>query len=588
MGAGVADTRGRLDTMIDFSIYDKKALPIGVDDFETVISQSSPSYYYVDKSMLLYEILQSGAAVHLIPRPRRFGKSLNLDMLHQFLAMDTRRDLFRGLQISRHEDFCMRHQGQYPVLHLDWKDICGEDYDEACDMLASELQDAAAHMAFLKESRDLDAADLAQYDAVLHLDEMPREEEDQEARFQAALQAAPLVLMQLLEKHYQRKVVVLIDEYDVPLSDSYSSGYGSEMISLMQGIYGKLLKGNDSLAFAVLTGCLTVPKDSIFPGVDNLKVWTGKNNFTGEYFGFTEDEIKPMLDYYQFSELLDTMRDWFDGFQFGGGHVYCPWDVISFVDQCRSSGPGEPQMFWVNTSGNDIVRRLLSQADRGAQQDYIDLMGGKTIRKAITRELMLSDLDSKGLDAIWSMMVAAGYLSVRSEENGLAELAATNGEIRWLLSQSLQEWLCTACGAKSDDRIAFSLALKQGEPDAAETALHAILHAVSRSRKGWKDLRQGILLGLLPPNWMARAEVQFGEDCVEVSFRVSDGRGIVIEVKDAGEQKNLDPICDEALEQIRKNNYAEALLEQGCTSVLCYGIAFQKAKCNVKLQRQGR
>ena len=581
--------------MIDFSIYDKKALPIGVDNFEKVVSSSTPSYYYVDKSMLIYEILQDGAAVHLIPRPRRFGKSLNLDMLHQFLALDTRRDLFRGLQISRHEDFCRRHQGQYPVLHLDWKDVCGEDYDEACYMLAYELQDAAAHMAFLRESRNLDTAALAQYDAVLHLDEMPQEKEDEEARFQAALQAAPLVLTQLLEKHYHRKVVVLIDEYDTPLSDAYPSGYYSEMVSLMRGIYSKLLKDNDSLAFAILTGCLPLPEASLFTGLNNLKVWTGKSDFTGAYFGFTEDEIKAMLAYYQLPELLDIMRDWFDGFQFGGGRVYCPWDVISFVDQGRRSGPGAPAMYWVNTSGNDIVQRLLSRADRGAQRDYIALMAGKSVWKTISRELTIRDLDSKGLDGIWSMMVAAGYLSVRSEEDdGLSELSATNREIRWLLSRSLQEWLCNKCGAKSDDMTAFSLALKRGDPNAAETALHAILsdlfpaHTASRGGKHRVDFDQRLLLGLLLPNWMARAEVQSGEDCVDVCFRVSDGRGIVIAVRDAGEKRDLNPVCDEALEQIQENRYAEALQAQGCGSVLCYGIAFQKAKCNVKLQRRGR
>ncbi len=579
--------------MDDLSVYDgKKTTPLGVDNFKKMVTRNDPPYYYVDKSMLIFEILQNGAAVNLIPRPRRFGKSLNLDMMDRFLSIGTSRKLFSNLKISQREEFCKRHQGKYPVLHLDWKDVAGETYEEACNMLVAELQSVAQRMKSLTKSKYLDADDLEKYNTILHLDKMPQKEKDEKAKFRAALKTAPFVLTELMQKHYRKKVVVLIDEYDVPLNNAYTSGYYSKMNSLIRGIFSKLLKGNENLAFAVLMGCLPIAKESLFTGLNNLRVWTGKSNFVGEYFGFTEDEVKDILEYYQFPEMLETMRDWFEGFRFGRSRVSCPWDVLSFADQCRLGGPGEPQKFWVNTSGNDIIKLLLSRADSAAQKDYIDLMAGKSIWKTITSELTFSDLDNKGSNAIWSMMVATGYLAVRSEDDGISELAVTNREIRWLLSNSLQDWLCSKYSAKTGDITAFSTALKRGDPDAAETALRSILsgmftaHTSARSVKRREDLYQGLLLGLLRQNWMVRAEVQSGEGYVDVYFRVSDAQGIVIEVKDAGRRTKLDSVCSEALKQIQDNRYAEALLEQGCSSVLCYGIAFQKADCKVMLKLQ--
>lgn len=581
--------------MAELSVYDsKRALPLGVDDFKKIVNNSEPPYSYIDKSMLIYEIVKSGIQVNLIPRPRRFGKTLNLSMLHQFLTLDADPALFDGLKISQHPDFCKIHQGAYPVLHLDLKDIEGDDYDEACSQMADLLSDLAGSFSDLATSPSLNAKDIKDYNTILHLDDMPQETASDRAKYRSKLKNAPYILTKLMQKHYHKKVVVLIDEYDVPLNHAYTAGYYSKLVSLIRGMFCKLLKGNNNLAFAVLTGCLRISKESIFTGMNNLKVWSGKNNFIGEYFGFTEDEVKAFLDYYQFPEMLGTMRDWYDGFCFERNHVYCPWDVLSFVDQCRLNGPSKPENYWINTSGNDILKLLLSRADISAQRDYIEVMSGKSIWKTITKELTFSDLDNKGSDTIWSMMVATGYLTVRSEDDGLSELVATNREVRWLLSNSLRDWLAADYSVDTNDIDGFSLALKLGDSSAAETSLHRILsgmftaHTSSKSIAQRETLYQGILLGLLRQNWMVRAEVQSGDGYVDVYFRISDDQGIVIEVKDAGKKKSLESACNEALDQIRRNNYAASLLEQGCSSVLCYGIAFKKADCKVMLQHQDR
>lgn len=581
--------------MAELSVYDsKKALPLGVDDFKKIVNNSEPPYSYIDKSMLIYEIVKSGIQVNLIPRPRRFGKTLNLSMLHQFLTLDADPALFDGFKISQYPDFCKIHQAAYPVLHLDLKDIEGDDYDEACSQMADLLSDLAGSFSDLATSPSLNAKDIKDFNTILHLDDMPQETASDRAKYRSKLKNAPYILTKLMQKHYHKKVVVLIDEYDVPLNHAYTAGYYSKLVSLIRGMFCKLLKGNNNLAFAVLTGCLRISKESIFTGMNNLKVWSGKNNFIGEYFGFTEDEVKAFLDYYQFPEMLGTMRDWYDGFCFEREHVYCPWDVLSFVDQCRLNGPSKPENYWINTSGNDILKLLLSRADISAQRDYIEVMSGKSIWKTITKELTFSDLDNKGSDTIWSMMIATGYLTVRSEDDGLSELVATNREVRWLLSNSLRDWLAADYSVDTNDIDHFSLALKLGDSSAAETSLHRILsgmftaHTSSKSIAQRETLYQGILLGLLRQNWMVRAEVQSGDGYVDVYFRISDDQGIIIEVKDAGKKKSLESACNEALDQIRRNNYAASLLEQGCSSVLCYGIAFKKADCKVMLQHQDR
>lgn len=584
-----------MSTLSPYSIYKgKKHFPIGIDHFdELLLGQQSKQYYYVDKTPFIYEMIENGDKVNLIPRPRRFGKTLNLSMLHQFLSIGANPALFDGLLISQDKDFCEMHQGKYPVLHLDLQSLCKGDYGIVCNMLDQLLEGTAQTLSELATSPALGTTDLRDYNAILNLTKMPRETEKQQKAYLAFLMYAPTILTRLMYKHYRKKVVVLIDEYDVPLNYAYTNGFYREAVELVRGIFQGLLKGNNYLDFAVLTGCLRVSKESIFTGVNNFTVWTNETNFIGEYFGFTEDEVRAMLDYYGMPDKLDTIRDWYDGFCFGRQHIYCPWDVLKYVRQCVIGLSDTPVNYWANTSGNDILKQLLSRADKAAQKDYIDLMAGKSIWKPITSELTFSDLDTKP-GALWSMMVASGYLTVRSKKGSLSELAAPNREVRWLLSESLQDWLSP--GTKIDDKLVpseivqrFAFAIEQGKPVQAESTLNEILsgmlkpRANSRSVKRREDLYQGIILGLLRQEWIVWAEVSSGEGYVDVSFKATGNLGVVIEVKDTGDC-TLEHGCSEALKQIQDNNYTKELLDEGCSTVLCYGIAFKLGQCKIALQ----
>ena len=572
----------------------KKALPIGVDLFTEMLKvEPLPRYYYVDKTELIFELINNGDKANLITRPRRFGKSLNLDMLSRFFSRDSDPSLFNGLKISQHKDLCSEHQGKYPVLYIDLKSVCGKNFDKASFKLCQQMQEIARPLSYLASSPELDVDDKNNYDTILHLNRIPRSTPKEQDEFLALLEDAPFVLTEVLKKHFHQQVVVLIDEYDVPLNDAYFNGYYDDMLDLIREMFKKLLKRNTNLAIAVITGCLQVSHESIFIGMNSLNVWDGNNSFVGDYFGFTEDEVKDMLEYYGLSDKLSIIRDWYDGYCFGKQHLYCPWDVLKFMSQCLNDGPGEPENYWVNTSGNDILKMLLSRSDKAVQQDYTAVMSGKTISKTITNKLTYRDLSTQGSKALWSIMVASGYLTVISKTGDKCELAAPNREVRWLLSESLQGWLCSKFKVSDNNIEDFCVAVEQGKTAAAETSLREILtpmleeYTQHRDKQRREDLYQGILLGILRQMWMVRAEVESGDGYVDISFQSTDEQGFVMELKDAADG-TLEQACKEALDQIRRKRYTRTLMSQGCTTVLCYGIAFKKGDCKIVKKRQSR
>ena len=570
---------------------EQKKLPIGHQDFADLIKNpDGEQFYYVDKTMIIQELMDTQATVNLMLRPRRFGKSLALNMMREFFRIDGDPTLFNGLKISQNTDLCTKYHCQYPVLFLDLKSIAGNTAMEAIALLTTLLEDTAEKLSFLADSPRLSKTAKKNFETILSLHTLDRDTEEEEATFRSTLISAPVRLTSMLHEHYGKKVMVLIDEYDAPLNNAYNKGFYDQMVDLIRSIFDKLLKGNDHLRMAFLTGCLRVSKESIFTGMNNLYVWQDQLDFDRDYFGFTEPELSEMLAYYGIPEALPDMRDWYDGFQFSEGHVYCPWDVLNHVRQClKPRNDRTPLNHWGNTSENAILKKLLSSADKDEQEDYVSVMTGGSIWKPVIRELTYPDLDSSS-DALWSVMVASGYLAIRSRDGELCELTAPNREVRWLLSDSLQKYLCSNHDVSQKELLQFSAALPRGDTATIERCLGSILenmlhiHAAAQSSKRRESLYQGILLGLLRHRWLVEAELEAGYGYIDVWFPTSPGQAVILEVKDSG-TADLDTACQAAMKQIRDRNYAEGMRKKGAVSVLQYGIAFKGAECRVLLER---
>lgn len=570
-----------------------KALPVGVDSFTEIVRRTRvPPYYYVDKTMLIQEIMTSGAYVTLIPRPRRFGKTLNLDMIRRFISIGTDPSLFDGLEISGDRAFCDAYLGQYPVLYFNFKDVRGPHFEDACRRLSHQLWlRMTTDYPFLKTSDALSPEErkiCAEYADKTSW----RDENGKPTRILSTdqLETSLQVLTVFLQKHYGRKVAVLIDEYDVPLNSAYHSKYYDEMVDLISSMFSLLLKSNDSMAFAVITGCLRVAKESIFTGTNNLRVRSANDDFSRDYFGFTETEVTAMLEYYGIPEALPLVRKWYDGFKFGRESLYCPWDVLQFVDKCRvAQSVIEPELYWANSSGNTILTRLLSRSTSAMQREYLDLLAGGQIQKRISTELTFRDL--KNRNNIWSFMVASGYLTVVSREGQLSVLRIPNQEVRDLFANHLNEWVMISTDSDETLLDDFCDAFQDGDPDEVQSSLTEILSGIIhqqdlRRPKGQREaLYHGIVLGLLYHKWDVKSNVESGLGFSDVSYRVSDSLGIVIEMKD-GTHKDLGVDAQGALDQILRLHYGEDLLDQGCTKIIYYGIACHGTDVAVRMKTE--
>ena len=560
----------------------KKKLPVGIENFREFFTED---FYYVDKTMFIKDLLQNWGKVNLFTRPRRFGKSLNISMLKYFFEIGSDTSCFDGLKIMQEKALCEEYMGKFPVISISLKSVDGLKYESALAALRTVIGNEAGRFRFLHESSELDKDDKNSYDQLIL---METKGNSKYAMSDAALIDSLRTLSQLLEKHYGRKTILLIDEYDVPLDKAFQAGYYDEMVSLIRNLLGNALKTNDSLYFAVLTGCLRISKESIFTGLNNLKVHTISDVRYDEYFGFTNSDVDELLEFYGLSSYKDMIRDWYDGYHFGDTDVYCPWDVINYCDELLADPGAEPENYWANTSGNDLIRRLLKKANQSTKSDVEQLINGETITKTIRQELTYREVEDS-IDNIWSVLYSTGYLTCRRRVPGKKmELALPNREVRELFIDLVKDWFEEITQADSGKISRFCTAFPSGDTDTIQEMLGNYLWdsisvrdtAVRRNMK--ENFYHGMLLGLLQSqdSWLVKSNAEAGEGYSDISIQTPDRIGIIIELKYT-DDGNLETACKEALEQIEEKKYAEGLKRRGMKKVIKYGIAFCGKECLV-------
>ncbi len=559
----------------------KALLPMGIENFKEI---RTAKYYYVDKTGLIQSLLEHFGKVKLFTRPRRFGKTLNMSMLKYFFETGSDSALFDGLEISKERELCDEYMGKFPVISITLKGATGMNFEEAKGLLRFIIGNEALRFQFLLQSDRLTAIERKRYEALVDMDKTGAFTMSDEL-----LKNSLQILSQLLQKHYGQNVVILIDEYDVPLDKAYQSGYYDSMVELIRVLFGNAFKTNDSLKFAVLTGCLRISRESIFTGINNFSVYTVKDVQYNEYFGFTDEEVRQMLAYYDFMEKYDSIKEWYDGYHFNNLDIYCPWDVVSYCHALRMQPAMEPQNYWVNTSSNDIVRRFINKADAATKDEIEQLVNGGTIRKRIKQELTYRDLDSS-IENLWSILFTTGYLTQCGQDaDGMTGLVIPNREIRWIYEEQIQEWFREE--TRKDVRKLENLgrAFEENDTETIEKEFTSYLRktisirGTNTKKKMKENFYHGILLGLFAgmDGWKVRSNAESGEGYSDISVEVEDRDiGIIIELKYA-EKASFDEGCREALRQIDDRNYEEALLDDGMKTIYRYGIACYKKRCKV-------
>ena len=562
----------------------RKKLPIGIENFEEF---SSEEFYYVDKTLFIKELLQNWGKVNLFTRPRRFGKSLNMSMLKCFFETGSDPALFEGLKIMQEKDLCEKYMGKFPVISISLKSVGGLQYDSAVAALRTVIGNEAGRFRFLRDSAKLDEDDKNSYNQLINVEVKGS---SKYAMPDDALIDSLKTLSLLLEKHYGQKTILLIDEYDVPLDKAFQRGYYDEMVSLIHSLFDNVLKTNDSLYFAVLTGCLRISRESIFTGLNNPKVHTLSDVRYDEYFGFIDAEVDELLEFYSLSSYKDVFRDWYDGYHFGDTNVYCPWDVINYCDELLAAPSAPPKNYWANTSGNDLIRRMLKNANLTTKNEVEELLNGGQITKRIKQELTYREIDDS-IENVWSVLYATGYLTgmhVEQEDADIFRLWIPNGEIRKLFYELVEDWFREVTRSDTSKISRFCAAFPAGDAAAIQEMLGDYLWdsisvrdtAVRRNMK--ENFYHGMLLGLLQNqgSWLVRSNAETGEGYSDISIQTPDRTGIVIELKYA-DDGNLEKACGEALGQIEEKKYVEGLKRRGTKKIIKYGIAFYEKECMV-------
>jgi len=556
----------------------KKKLPIGIENFEDMMKED---FYYVDKTGLIADLLHNWGAVNLFTRPRRFGKSLNMSMLEHFFSLNGDKSIFDGLEISKEASLCEEYMGKYPVLSISLKGIDAWNYEMAFEMAVQIMKRVPAKVQYLLESDALSEQDKAEYCKLL-------DDNMSEAVFCNSLR----VLSELLEKHHGAKVILLIDEYDVPLAKAHANGYYDQMISLIRNLLGEALKTNNSLKLAVLTGCLRISKESIFTGLNNLKVLTIADERFDEYFGFTDKEVRGLLEYYDAADHYDEVKRWYDGYQFGNAEVYCPWDVLNHCDRIRSESNVQPENYWINTSSNDAVKRFIQESANATTKREIErLVAGEIIIKEIHQELTYPEI-YQTIDNIWSLLFTTGYLTQRGKAEGRQmKLAIPNLEIRDIYVTQIMEFFKENVRKDGDTLNRFCNALQKGDAEVVEKVFTEYLRRSISIRDTFikKDMKEnfyhGVLVGILgvKDRWGISSNQEMGEGYADILAEPDTGdMGIIIEVKYAHDG-DLDAACKEALKQIAYTRYEDDLEDDGVEHILKYGIACYKKRCKVML-----
>lgn len=562
-------------------------LPVGIDDFRKL---RESHFYYVDKTRLIEQLLLNWSEVTLFTRPRRFGKTLNMSMLKSFFDIGTDKALFDGLYISGNKELCDEYMGKYPVIFLSLKGVEGLTYEEAFEAFVRIMGKEVNRVSFLADSDKLTQIEREQYKG-LTIIKNGRLAFDKE-KLISSLQ----LLSQLLYKHYGKKTVILIDEYDVPLDKAFQNGYYNEMVSLIRGLFGQALKTNEFLQFAVLTGCLRISKESIFTGLNNFKVMSITDSRFDEQFGFTDEEVRKLLSDYGMDSHFDEVKEWYDGYHFGRADVYCPWDVINHADHLRDDGDAKPQTYWINSSGNSLVRRLINRADSSTKDEIERLIAGEAIEKVIRQDLTYDEIENS-IDNIWSVLFTTGYLTKIGEvkladsESYAYKLVIPNKEVREVFVLQIQEWFKAVVANDNDTMKLLSKAILDKDETVLARQLNIVMGRMISvlDTKAPDDMKEnfyhGLLLGLLRgsnPDWLIKSNRESGDGFSDILIKPENpDLGIVIEVKYAKEFKGLDAACDAAMAQIKQKRYDETLRDEGRCDILAYGIAFCRKRCRV-------
>ena len=558
----------------------KKKLPIGIEDFREIITQD---FYYVDKTNLIKELLGKWGKVNLFTRPRRFGKSLNMSMLRSFFEIGTDEKLFVGLKIAQEKELCEEYLGQFPVVSVSLKDVDGLTFRAASEKLRDIIGKEAVRFSFLLESDRLEDVQKDMYRALIQMKDGMFQMSD------TVLETSLHTLTLLLEKHYGCPVILLIDEYDVPLDKAFHAGFYDEMVSLIRNLLSTALKSNQALKFAVLTGCLRISKESIFTGLNNLQVYSIMDKQFEEHFGFTDDEVKKMLDYYGLSDKFVITKEWYDGYQFGNLSVYCPWDVIKYAHDLRADSNAKPKAYWINTSSNSIVKRFVHRATKQTQKEIEKLIAGEGVWKEVRQNITYNELD-KTIDHLWSVLFMTGYLTqIEQKDDDKYLLVIPNKEVRQIFVQQVKEWFSEITVQDMSSIHAFANAFKTGDAETIEQMFTSYLKktisirdsSVPTAKK--ENFYHGILLGLFAPmeDWIVSSNVETGDGYSDIVVEIEDDEiGIIIEVK-YGDKGALDTACVNALEQIEDRNYVEILEDHGMQTIFKYGIGCYHKRCKV-------
>ena len=558
---------------------ESKKLPVGIDSFEKLRRED---FYYIDKTGLIRDLLNNWGEVNLFTRPRRFGKTLNMSMLKSFFEIGADKTLFDGLLISRETALCEAYMGKFPVVFVSLKGVDGLTFEDAYGMLRRIIRAEVSRHQYLRDSERISREEKEAFEEIFGA-----KAEDIEDSLR--------LLSQLLYQHYGQKTVLLIDEYDVPLDKAFHHGYYREMVALIRGLFGQALKTNEYLQFAVLTGCLRVAKESIFTGLNNFKVLSIIDPRFDEHFGFTDAEVKRLLADYGLESHFDEIKEWYDGYRFGDVDVYCPWDVINHVDLLRAKPDARPQAYWINTSGNDLVKDFVDEADATTQDEIERLVAGETIEKKVRLELTYPEV-RESIDNLWSVLFTTGYLTYTEQtEDGSYRLKIPNREVREVYILQIQEWFKRSLEKERHTTQALCQALLDGDAEKASDELIMIMSGMisvldTKARDAQKEnFYHGLLLGLLRSiaDWKILSNAEAGEGFSDIIIepRRNLNMGIVIEIKYAPTFRALDEACAKAMEQIKERRYGERLREDGREDILAYGIAFNKKRCKAVCER---
>ena len=555
----------------------KLKLPVGIDGFEKIRRNG---FYYIDKTKLIEQLFLNWGEVNLFTRPRRFGKTLNMSMLKSFFEIGTDTSLFDGLYVSENKELCEQHQGQYPVIFLSLKDVEGLSFSEAKRKCIQLIKREAERFYDLKNSERLLDIDKKNYCRLL---DMTVQEEDSDI-----VSSSIKMLSALLYKHYGKKTVILIDEYDVPLDKAFQHGYYKEMVHFIRGLLGEALKTNDSLSFAVLTGCLRVSKESIFTGLNNFKILSITDTRFDEQFGFTDTEVRKLLLDYHLEDRFEEVKEWYDGYRFGNADVYCPWDVINFVDRAKDDKEAKPEAYWINTSGNDLVKRFIDKANKTTKNEIERLVNGEAIEKELRLDLTYEEVD-QSIENLWSVLFTTGYLTQSGRnEDGAYRLIIPNREVREVFRLQINEWFKKSIFSNTERLTTFWKAFEEGDTEGVEQYLNRVLsNSISvfdtKARKEEKESSyHNLLVGILTGNadWLVKSNVEAGEGFADIIVETDDpDAGIVAELKYTKNFDDMKMTCQKAIDQIRDRRYQEYLLNDDRKDIRLYGITFCKKRC---------